>query len=47
MRSDNAAALVGAGRLSVLVLLLIALTLRKRAGAAAPIDSKAAEVDAL
>ena len=34
MRSDNAAALVGAGMVSVLLFPLLALTLRERAGAA-------------
>lgn len=36
MRSENAAALVGAGMVSVLLFPLLALALRKRAGAAHP-----------
>ena len=47
MRSDNAAALVGAGMVSVLLFPLIALTLRKRAGAARPGQGRGDEEDAL
>ena len=47
MRSDNAAALVGAGMASVLLLPLIALTLRKRAGDARPGHGRGDEEDAM
>ncbi len=47
MRSDNAAALVGAGMLSVLLFPLLALTLRKRSGAARPGRGRGDDEDAL
>src|SRR4051812_7442469 len=45
MRSDNGAALVGAGMLSVLLFPLIALALRRRAGGTKPQHTKASETD--
>jgi Kef-type K+ transport system membrane component KefB len=47
MRTDNAAALVGAGMASVLLFPLIALILRKRAGAARPGHGRGDEEDAM
>jgi Kef-type K+ transport system membrane component KefB len=47
MRSDNAAALVGAGMVSVLLFPLLALTLRRRTGAARPGQGRGDEEDAL
>ena len=47
MRSDNAAALVGAGMVSVLLFPLLALTLRKRAGAARPGQGRGDDEDAM
>ena len=47
MRSENAAALVGAGMVSVLLFPLIALALRKRAGAVQPELGRGDEEDAL
>jgi Kef-type K+ transport system membrane component KefB len=47
MRTDNAAALVGAGMLSVLLFPLLALTLRERSGLARPGRGQGGEEDAL
>jgi Kef-type K+ transport system membrane component KefB len=47
MRADNAAALVGAGMLSVLLFPLIALALRKRSGGAQPQSRIVSDIDAL
>jgi Kef-type K+ transport system membrane component KefB len=47
MRSENAAALVGAGMVSVLLFPLIALALRKRTGAVQPELGRGEEEDAL
>lgn len=47
MRTDNAAALVGAGMLSVLLFPLIALALRERSGLARPSRGRSDEEDAL
>jgi Kef-type K+ transport system membrane component KefB len=47
MRSENAAALVGAGMVSVLLFPLLALALRKRAGAAQPGQGRGDDEDAL
>jgi Kef-type K+ transport system membrane component KefB len=47
MRSENAAALVGAGMVSVLLFPLLALALRKRAGAAQPGPGRGDDEDAL
>jgi len=47
MRSENAAALVGAGMVSVLLFPLLALALRKRAGAVQPGQGRGDDEDAL
>jgi Kef-type K+ transport system membrane component KefB len=47
MRSENAAALVGAGMVSVLLFPLLALALRMRSGAAQPGQGRADDEDAL
>ena len=47
MRSDNAAALVGAGMVSVLLFPLLALMLRKRSGAAQSGQGRGDDEDAL
>ncbi len=47
MRTDNAAALVGAAMLSVLIFPLIALALRKKAGAAKPGQGRGEDFEAL
>lgn len=47
MRADNAAALVGAGMLSVLLFPLIALALRKRSGSVQPQTRIVSDIDAL
>jgi len=47
MRSENAAALIGAGMVSMLLFPLLARALRKRAGAARPEQGMGDEEDAL